>query len=109
SGPGDRQAASCSACCGAAGSSRSARCPRRRADGTQGAVDDLAINVVVGALVSGTGGHLAFPWPLWVAGPYRAALLVVPAGVTQIRHSRPFAARRMPGTGSLEAPASLTS
>jgi len=29
----------------------------------------VAIDVVVGALASGTGGHLACPWPLWVAGP----------------------------------------
>ena len=32
-----------------------------------------AINVVVWALVSGTSGHLVYPWPLWVAGPFGAA------------------------------------
>src|SRR5499433_2049554 len=68
-----------------------------------------AIDVLAGALARGTGGHLARPWPLWVAGPYRATLLVVPAGVTQIRHRRLSAARRTPGTASPEAPASLTS
>src|SRR5439155_1612574 len=29
----------------------------------------VSINVVVWALVSGTSGHLAYPWPVWVAGP----------------------------------------
>jgi hypothetical protein len=45
----------------------------------------VAVNVVVWALVSGTGGHLAYPWPLWVAGPYGAALFAVSAGVTLFR------------------------
>jgi len=48
----------------------------------------VSINVVVWALVSGTGGHLAYPWPVWVAGPYGAALFAVSAGVTLIRRSR---------------------
>jgi hypothetical protein len=63
----------------------------------------VSINVVVWVLVSGTGGHLAYPWPLWVAGPYGAALFAVSACVAQIRHSRRSAARRLPpGTRSLE-------
>ena len=49
----------------------------------------VSINVVVWALVSGTGGHLAYPWPVWVAGPYGAALLAVSAGVALFRRSRP--------------------
>ncbi len=56
----------------------------------------LLINMVVWALVSGTTAHLVYPWPLWVAGPYGAALFAVSAGVTQIRRSRLFAGRRMP-------------
>ena len=56
----------------------------------------VSINVVVWALVSGTSAHLVYPWPLWVAGPYGAALLAVSAGVTQIRRSRLPAGRRLP-------------
>jgi hypothetical protein len=48
----------------------------------------VSINVVVWALVSGTTGQLLYPWPVWVAGPYGAALLAVSAGVTQVRRSR---------------------
>jgi hypothetical protein len=51
----------------------------------------VSINVVVWALVSGTSGHLAYPWPVWVAGPYGAALFAVSAGVTLLRRSRPSA------------------
>ena len=53
----------------------------------------VSVNVVVWALVSGTGGHLAYPWPVWVAGPYGAVLFAVSAGVTLFRRSRPPAAR----------------
>jgi hypothetical protein len=49
----------------------------------------VSVNVVVWALVSGTGGHLAYPWPVWVAGPYGAVLFAVSAGVTLFRRSRP--------------------
>jgi hypothetical protein len=48
----------------------------------------VSINVVVWALVSGTGGHLAYPWPVWVAGPYGALLFAISAGVMQIRRGR---------------------
>ena len=56
----------------------------------------VSINVVVWTLVSGTSAHLVYPWPLWVAGPYGAALFAVSAGVTQIRRSRLPAGRRLP-------------
>ena len=56
----------------------------------------VSINIVVWALVSATTAHPMYPWPLWVAGPYGAALLAVSAGVTQVRRSRPSAARRRP-------------
>jgi hypothetical protein len=45
----------------------------------------VSVNVVVWALVSGTTGHLAYPWPVWVAGPYGAVLFAVSAGVMQNR------------------------
>jgi DUF1707 SHOCT-like domain len=53
----------------------------------------VSVNVVVWALVSGTGGHLAYPWPVWVAGPYGAVLFAVSAGVVLFRRSRPPIAR----------------
>jgi len=55
----------------------------------------VSVNVVW-ALVSGTSAHLVYPWPLWVAGPYGAALFAVSAGVAQIRRSRLPAGRRLP-------------
>ena len=59
----------------------------------------VSVNVITWALVSGTGGHLAYPWPIWVAGPYGAALFAVSAGVTLFRRSRPPAARPRPVNG----------
>jgi hypothetical protein len=56
----------------------------------------VSINVVVWVLVSGTTGHLIYPWPVWVAGPSGAALFAVSAGVTQIRRSRRSAGRGLP-------------
>ena len=49
----------------------------------------VSVNVVVWALVSGTGGRLAYPWPAWVAGPYGAVLFAVSAGVMLFRRRRP--------------------
>jgi DUF1707 SHOCT-like domain len=45
----------------------------------------VSVNVVVWALVSGIHGHLIYPWPLWVAGPYGAVLAAVTASVLVIR------------------------
>jgi Domain of unknown function (DUF1707) len=60
----------------------------------------VSINVVVWVLVSATTGHLIYPWPLWVAGPWGAALFGVSAGVTQIRrHHRPAPRPLPPGPG----------
>jgi hypothetical protein len=56
----------------------------------------VLINVVVWALVSATTAHPMYPWPLWVAGPYGAALLAVSAGITQVRRGRPSPVRRRP-------------
>jgi len=48
----------------------------------------VSINVVVWVLVVGTSGHFIYPWPLWVAGPYGAALLAVSVPVVHSRRSR---------------------
>jgi hypothetical protein len=56
----------------------------------------VSINVVVWALVSTTTAHLLYPWPLWVAGPWGAALFAVSAGATQIRRGRLTAAQGRP-------------
>jgi hypothetical protein len=52
----------------------------------------VSINVVVWLLVTVTSGHLAYPWPLWVAGPYGAALFGISAAVTMFRRGRTTAA-----------------
>ncbi len=52
----------------------------------------VSINVVVWVLVAGTSGHFIYPWPLWVAGPYGAALLAVSVPVVHSRRSRRVAA-----------------
>ena len=59
----------------------------------------VSVNVVVWALVSGTGGHLAYPWPVWVAGPYGAVLFAVSAAVTLFRRSPLPVAHRQPVNG----------
>lgn len=48
----------------------------------------VSINVVVWVLVSVTSAQLIYPWPLWVAGPWGAALFGVSAGVTASRRGR---------------------
>jgi hypothetical protein len=53
----------------------------------------VSINVAVWLLVGVTRGHLAYPWPLWVAGPYGALLAAVSAGVLAIRSGLRAAAR----------------
>jgi hypothetical protein len=62
----------------------------------------VTVNVVIWALVSGTGGHLAYPWPVWVAGPFGAVLLAVSAGVTLFRHSRLPVAQLRPAAELIE-------
>jgi Domain of unknown function (DUF1707) len=41
----------------------------------------VSVNVAVWVLVSLPTGNLLYPWPLWVAGPYGAALLAISAVV----------------------------
>jgi hypothetical protein len=45
----------------------------------------VSVNVVVWGLVSITTGHLLYPWPLWVAGPYGAVLFALSAALTAAR------------------------
>ena len=45
----------------------------------------VSVNVVVWVLVSATTAHLQYPWPLWVAGPYGAALLAISVATAQFR------------------------
>jgi Domain of unknown function (DUF1707) len=59
----------------------------------------VSVNMVVWVLVSGTGGHLAYPWPAWVAGPYGAVLFAASAGVMLFRRSRPPATSPSLGNG----------
>jgi hypothetical protein len=62
----------------------------------------VSINVVVWVLVMGTSGHLVYPWPVWVAGPYGAALLAVSAPVVHSRRNRPLAAS-LPSPGEADS------
>jgi Domain of unknown function (DUF1707) len=45
----------------------------------------VAVNLVVWGLVSATTAQLIYPWPLWVAGPWGIALLVVTVAISQAR------------------------
>jgi hypothetical protein len=62
----------------------------------------VSINVVVWVLVVGTSGHLIYPWPLWVAGPFGAALLAVSVPVVHSRRSRRVAAT-LPSPGEADS------
>lgn len=53
----------------------------------------VSINVMVWGLVSVTTAHLLYPWPLWVAGPWGAALFAISAGAGQLRRDRLTAAQ----------------
>ena len=54
----------------------------------------VMINVFVWAMVSVTSGHFAYPWPLWVAGPYGAALFAMSFGCCGIKSNRLSAKQR---------------
>lgn len=58
----------------------------------------VSINVVVWALVSATHGHLAYPWPVWVAGPY-GGLCWPPSRLASGQHDRPFGMNELRRTG----------
>jgi len=60
----------------------------------------VSVSVVVWVLVGVTSGHLAHPWPLWVAGPWGAVLFAQSVGCTQSRRGRASrAAGAPPGNG----------
>jgi hypothetical protein len=48
----------------------------------------VSVNVVIWVLVSASTGHLIYPWPVWVAGPWGAVLFGVSAGVSAARRGR---------------------
>jgi DUF1707 SHOCT-like domain len=52
----------------------------------------VSINLVVWVLVVGTSRRFVYPWPVWVAGPYGAALLAISVPVVHSRRSRRRAA-----------------
>ena len=56
----------------------------------------VSINVVVWLLVMGTSGHLVYPWPVWVAGPWGAALAAISLCVTQSRRGHGSGPGRLP-------------
>lgn len=60
----------------------------------------VSVNVVVWVLVTATTGHLLYPWPLWVAGPWGAALLASSVGATALRRSRRPAERDPVGSAA---------
>src|SRR5208282_3922348 len=49
----------------------------------------VSVNLVIWVLVSATTAQLIYPWPLWVAGPWGAILLVVSVSVAHGRRGRP--------------------
>lgn len=59
----------------------------------------VSLNVVIWLLVMGTSGHLVYPWPVWVAGPWGAALAAVSVGSAQVRHGRRSAPAPYPAQG----------
>jgi Domain of unknown function (DUF1707) len=56
----------------------------------------VSVNVVIWVLVTATTGHLIYPWPVWVAGPYGAVLLSLSAVAAQHRRRRGPAAPPLP-------------
>ncbi len=49
----------------------------------------VSVNLVVWVLVCATTAQLVYPWPLWVACPLGAVLLVVSACAADSRHRQP--------------------
>jgi hypothetical protein len=48
----------------------------------------VVLNLTIWLMVMVTGGHLVYPWPIWVGLPPGAALLAVTLGVAAIRQNR---------------------
>jgi hypothetical protein len=58
----------------------------------------VSVNLVVWVLVCATTAQLVYPWPLWVACPLGAVLLMVSACAADGRHRQPDPARLSPGS-----------
>ena len=56
----------------------------------------VAVNVVIWGLVSATSAAFIYPWPVWVAGPLGAILLVVTVGVAHIKRNDPPQGKQLP-------------
>ncbi len=57
----------------------------------------VSVNLVVWVLVSATTSQLIYPWPLWVAGPWGAVLLVLSVATSHGGRSEPGPRRLPPG------------
>jgi hypothetical protein len=53
--------------------------------------------VVIWVLVCASAGQLVYPWPVWVAGPWGAVLLVLTVCLPRGRRSQPDPRRLPPG------------
>jgi uncharacterized protein DUF1707 len=58
----------------------------------------VSVNLVVWVLVCATTAQLVYPWPLWVACPLGAVLLVVSACAADGRHRQPDPPQLAPGS-----------
>ena len=57
----------------------------------------VSVNLVVWVLVSATTSQLIYPWPLWVAGPWGAVLLVLSVAASHGRRAEPAPGHLPPG------------
>jgi hypothetical protein len=57
----------------------------------------VSLNVVIWVLVCASAGQLVYPWPVWVAGPWGAVLLVLTVCLPHGRGSQPDPRRLPPG------------
>ncbi len=57
----------------------------------------VSLNVVIWVLVCASAGQLVYPWPVWVAGPWGAVLLVLTVCLPHGRSSQPDPSRLPPG------------
>lgn len=58
----------------------------------------VSINVVVWVLVGATTASFPYPWPVWVAGPWAAALFGISAPTLQAKRSREAKRKGLPPT-----------
>jgi len=60
----------------------------------------VAINLVIWGLVCASAGQVIYPWPIWVAGPWGAVLLVLSVSLPRGRRDQPGPPRLPPGSTS---------